>query len=135
MDGVESWSRTVTTEKCLAELIEHGVPCSAYRTVAEAMHDPQIAHRGALAEVEDGGGTFKVMNMPFRMSDARVAAGKRAPALGEHTRDLLGESRIFRGCRSQPSPASRVGLSINRLAGPAVSGLSRPSKQYPGVKR
>jgi len=92
MDGVESWSRTVTTEKCLADLCAHGVPCSAYRTVAEAMRDPQITHRGALAEVEDDGGTFEVMNMPFRMSGARVAAGKRAPALGEHTNAVLGES-------------------------------------------
>jgi CoA:oxalate CoA-transferase len=92
MDGVESWSRTVTTEKCLAELCEHGVPSSAYRTVAEAMGDPQLVHRGALAEVEDDGGTFKVMNLPFRMSGAKVEAGKRAPALGEHTRDVLGEA-------------------------------------------
>ena len=61
MDGVEAWSRTLTTEKCLAELNGHGVPCSAYRTVAEALNDPQIAHRGALSEVEDGGGTFKVL--------------------------------------------------------------------------
>ena len=51
MDGVEAWSRTLTTEKCLAELNDHGVPCSAYRTVAEALNDPQIAHRGALTEV------------------------------------------------------------------------------------
>jgi CoA:oxalate CoA-transferase len=94
MDGVESWSKTVTTEKCLAELGEHGVPCSAYRTVAEVMGDPQIAHRGALADVEDEGGTFKVTNLPFRMSGARVAAGKRAPALGEHTRAVLGESGL-----------------------------------------
>jgi CoA:oxalate CoA-transferase len=94
MDGVEEWSRTVTTEKCLAELCELGVPCSAYRTVAEAMADPQIAHRGALAEVEDDGGTFQVLNLPFRMSGAKVAAGKRAPALGEHTRSLLGESGL-----------------------------------------
>jgi CoA:oxalate CoA-transferase len=92
MDGVESWSRRVTTEKCLAELSEHGVPCSAYRTVAEAMDDPQLAHRGALAEVEDDGGTFKVMNLPFRMSGARVAAGRRAPALGEHARAVLAEA-------------------------------------------
>jgi CoA:oxalate CoA-transferase len=92
MDGVESWSRTVTTEKCLADLNAHGVPCSAYRTVAEVMRDPQIAHRGALSEVEDGGGTFKVTNQPFRMSGARVAAGKRSPALGEDTRAFLGES-------------------------------------------
>jgi crotonobetainyl-CoA:carnitine CoA-transferase CaiB-like acyl-CoA transferase len=92
MDGVEEWSRTVTTVDCLAELGARGVPCSAYRTVAEAMSDPQIAHRGALAEVEDGGGRFKVMNLPFRMSAAKVAAGKRAASLGEHTRALLGES-------------------------------------------
>jgi crotonobetainyl-CoA:carnitine CoA-transferase CaiB-like acyl-CoA transferase len=97
MDGVEAWSRTVTTEKCLAELGEYGVPCSAYRTVAEAMADPQIAHRGALTEVEDDAGTFQVLNQPFRMSGARVAAGKRAPALGEHTSTLLGESGLSAG--------------------------------------
>jgi crotonobetainyl-CoA:carnitine CoA-transferase CaiB-like acyl-CoA transferase len=94
MDGVEVWSRTVTTEKCLAELGEYGVPCSAYRTVAEAMADPQIAHRGALTEVEDDAGTFRVLNQPFRMSGASVAAGKRAPALGEHTSSFLGESGL-----------------------------------------
>src|ERR1700729_425311 len=94
MDGVEAWSRTVPTEKCLAELGEYGVPCSAYRTVAEAMADPQIAHRGALTEVEDDAGTFRVLNQPFRMSGASVAAGKRAPALGEHTSSLLGESGL-----------------------------------------
>ncbi len=72
----------------------HGVPCSAYRTVAEALRDPQIAHRGALAEVEDGGGTFKVLNLPFKMSGTRIAAGKRAATLGEHTLALLRESGL-----------------------------------------
>lgn len=94
MEGVEEWSRTVTTDKCLAELCEYGVPSSAYRTVAEAIADPQIAHRGALAEVEDDAGTFRVLNLPFRMSEASVVAGKRAPALGEHTGAVLGESGL-----------------------------------------
>jgi CoA:oxalate CoA-transferase len=94
MDGVETWSRNITTERCLAELNAHGVPCSAYRTVAEALRDPQIAHRGALAEVEDGGGTFKVVNLPFRMSGTKIAAGKRAAALGEHSVALLRESGL-----------------------------------------
>ncbi len=80
MEGVEAWSRAVTTQQCLAELNEHGVPSSAYRTVAEALSDPQIAHRGALAEVADGGGSFKVLNLPFRMSGARVSAAKRIAA-------------------------------------------------------
>jgi len=91
MNGVEAWSRTVTTERCLAALNGEGVPSSAYRTVAEALRDPQLAHRGALAEVEDGGGTFRVMNLPFRMSGAVVSAAKRMSTLGEHTRVYLKE--------------------------------------------
>ena len=51
MEGVETWSRTLTSQQCLAELNKAGVPSSAYRSVAEAMADPQIAHRGALTEV------------------------------------------------------------------------------------
>src|SRR3984885_11636263 len=85
MDGVETWSRTLATEKCLAGLNSAGVPSSAYRTVTEALNDPQIAHRGALSEVEDDGGTFKVLNLPFRMSGAAVSAGKRMATLGAHT--------------------------------------------------
>jgi crotonobetainyl-CoA:carnitine CoA-transferase CaiB-like acyl-CoA transferase len=94
MGGVETWSRALTTEKCVVELNDHGVPCSAYRTVAQALSDPQIAHRGALSEVEDGGGSFKVLNLPFRMSGACVAPGKRIATLGEHTRAYLKQAGL-----------------------------------------
>jgi crotonobetainyl-CoA:carnitine CoA-transferase CaiB-like acyl-CoA transferase len=94
IEGVEAWSRTVTTAQCLAALNTHGVPSSAYRTVAEALGDPQLAHRGALVEVEDGGGTFKVLNLPFRMSGAKVSAAKRMSTLGEHTRAYLKETGL-----------------------------------------
>jgi len=94
MNGVEAWSRTLTTGKCLAELNEHGVPSSAYRTVAEALSDPQIAHRGALSEVSDGGGTFRVLNLPFRMSGATVSVAKRMSTLGEHTVAFLKETGL-----------------------------------------
>ena len=94
MDGVETWSRSVTTVECLAALNASGVPCSAYRTVAEALSDPQLAHRGALSEVSDGGGTFKVLNLPFRMSGAEVSAAKRMATLGEHTVEYLRQSGL-----------------------------------------
>jgi crotonobetainyl-CoA:carnitine CoA-transferase CaiB-like acyl-CoA transferase len=106
MEGVETWSRTITTAQCLAELNAHGVPCSAYRTVAEALCDPQIAHRGALTEVEDGGGTFKVLNLPFKMSGTTIAAGKRAATLGEHSVALLRQSGL-----SEDQIADLVGKS------------------------
>lgn len=111
MNGVEAWSQSVTTERCLAALNGEGVPSSAYRTVNEALGDPQIAHRGALAEVQDGGGTFKVLNLPFRMSGAKVAAAKRMATLGEHTVAYLRETGLsddeiaaFTGKRRMAAP-------------------------------
>ncbi|MGA7809333.1 CaiB/BaiF CoA transferase family protein [Bradyrhizobium sp.] len=109
MDGVDAWSCTVTTAQCLAELNEAGVPCSAYRTVSEALSDPQIAHRRALSEVEDGGGTFRVLNLPFRMSEAKVAAGQRMATLGEHTRALLQEAGL-RGDGKPSAPKPEVAM-------------------------
>jgi crotonobetainyl-CoA:carnitine CoA-transferase CaiB-like acyl-CoA transferase len=94
MDGVEAWSRTVSTAQCLAALNTEGVPSSAYRTVAQALADPQIAHRAALSQVEDGGGTFRVLNLPFRMSDSDVSPAGRMSTLGEHTRSLLEEAGL-----------------------------------------
>jgi crotonobetainyl-CoA:carnitine CoA-transferase CaiB-like acyl-CoA transferase len=102
MEGVEAWSRTVTTRQCLAVLNMEGVPASAYRTVAQALTDPQLAHRSALSDVEDGGGTFKVLNQPFRMSGAKVAAGQRMARLGEHTRALCQEA----GLPEQPAASA-----------------------------
>jgi crotonobetainyl-CoA:carnitine CoA-transferase CaiB-like acyl-CoA transferase len=91
MEGVETWSRALTSQQCLAELNRAGVPCSAYRTVAEAMADPQSAHRGILADVSDDAGSFNVLNLPFRMSGAEVGPGPRVAAVGEHTQEVLQE--------------------------------------------
>ena len=111
MDGVEAWSRSVTTEKCLVALNSEGVPSSAYRTVAEALKDPQITHRGALAEVQDAGGTFNVVNLPFRMSGATVSAAKRMSTLGEHTLAFLRETGLsedeIAGFAGKPAMAAR----------------------------
>ncbi|MFC0241732.1 CaiB/BaiF CoA transferase family protein [Rhodopseudomonas telluris] len=92
MDIMETWSRTLTSQQCLAALDKHGVPCSAYRTVAEAMADPQTAHRGAFAEVQDGAGTFKVLNQPFRLSGGNPAPDPMVATLGQHTRAVLAQA-------------------------------------------
>lgn len=99
MDELEAWTRTLTTNELMAVLDRHGVPAGPYRTVREALADPQLEHRGSLQEVHDAAGVFKVLNPPFRMSASETKAGPRAPALGEHTREVLaavgyGESEI-----------------------------------------
>ncbi|WP_158668039.1 CaiB/BaiF CoA transferase family protein [Bradyrhizobium guangdongense] len=91
MDGVEVWSRELTTDACLVALGAAGVPASAYRTVSEALADPQLAHRQALSEVRDQGGSFRVLNLPFRMSGADTTPGQTMAMLGEHTDALRDE--------------------------------------------
>lgn len=91
MDGVEAWSRQLATDACLVALGAAGVPASAYRTVSEALADPQLAHRQALSEVRDEGGSFQVLNLPFRMSGADTTPAKTMAVLGEHTDALRDE--------------------------------------------
>jgi CoA:oxalate CoA-transferase len=92
MDELEAWSTTLPTAEVQAVFDRHGVPSSPYRTVAEAMADPQLAHRHSLAEVHDKGGTFLALNPPFRMTASRTAAGDHAAALGEHSAQVLAEA-------------------------------------------
>jgi CoA:oxalate CoA-transferase len=89
MDEFEIWSKGLSSAECLKALDRNSVPAAAYRTVREAMADPQLAHRSAFGEVRDAGGTFRALNPPFRMSGSQASVGPRVPALGEHTREVL----------------------------------------------
>jgi crotonobetainyl-CoA:carnitine CoA-transferase CaiB-like acyl-CoA transferase len=91
VDELELWSKERTTAEVQAIFDRHGVPSSPYRTVKEAMTDPQLAHRNAFAEITDAGGTFRALNPPFRLSAARTAAQPFVAALGEHTEAVLAE--------------------------------------------
>jgi crotonobetainyl-CoA:carnitine CoA-transferase CaiB-like acyl-CoA transferase len=90
VDELELWSKTLTTTEVQAIFDRHGVPSSPYRTVKEAMADPQLAHRHAFSEIADAGGSFLALNPPFRLAAAPVAAQPFAAALGEHTAEVLG---------------------------------------------
>ena len=92
MEELEQWSRRLTTDECQAALDRCAVPCSRYRTVEEAMADPQLAHRQAFAEVSDAGGVFRALNPPFRFSAASAVARPFVAALGEHGDEVLAEA-------------------------------------------
>jgi CoA:oxalate CoA-transferase len=91
MDELEEWSRTLTTAECQAAFDRYAVPCSPYRTVEDAMQDPQLTHRQAFVTVNDAGGTFRALNPPFRFSDARAAAQPFVAGLNEHADLVLQE--------------------------------------------
>ena len=89
LDIVERWTSQRTALECEQTLLAAGVSCSRYRTVAEAMSEPQIAERGLMAQLGQGDESFLVANPPFLMSEARVEARLTVPQLGQHTTEVL----------------------------------------------
>jgi len=89
IDELEVWSSRLSSAEVQAIFDRHQVPSSPYRTVREAMADPQLAHRQALAEVHDRGGSFRALNPPFRFSAMAAAAQPFVAALGEHSAAVL----------------------------------------------
>ena len=86
---MELWSTRLPTAEVQAIFDRHGVPSSPYRTVAEAMEDPQLAHRQALATVHDHGGTFRMLNPPFRMTGSETGTRPFVNRLGADSAAIL----------------------------------------------
>lgn len=62
------------------------------RTREQARDLPTVAHRGAIAEVDDrAGGTRPVPQSPYRLSGAETGIRGGAPFLGEHNQEVLRE--------------------------------------------
>ncbi|MGI4815146.1 MAG: CaiB/BaiF CoA transferase family protein [Janthinobacterium lividum] len=91
MSMVEAWTSQRSAKDCERILMAAGVPCSPYKSVSEAMADPQLRQRGGLSEVGEGDGKFLVANLPFRMSNSRTEARSHVPELGQHTSEVLKE--------------------------------------------
>jgi CoA:oxalate CoA-transferase len=94
VDEFERWSKTLTIKECVAALEKHGVPCSPYVTVTEALQDAQVAHRGSLCEIEDSAGKYLSPAPPFRFSGSKVQSGPRVAPLGADTEAILKEAGL-----------------------------------------
>ncbi|MCB1476346.1 MAG: CoA transferase [Rhodobiaceae bacterium] len=91
MEELQKWTIQRSGEECEKILLGAGVPASRYRTVEEAMSDPQLTHRGSFPEVEDAAGTFRVVNAPSVFSRSGYRVRSHVPRLGEHTETVLRE--------------------------------------------
>ena len=94
VDELEAWSRKLTVKEVVAAFEKHGVPCSPYHTVTDALKDPQVEHRGTLCTIEDSGGSYQSPAPPFRFSGSALQSGPKVAALGEHTKSVLAEAGL-----------------------------------------
>ncbi|MEM1315915.1 MAG: CoA transferase, partial [Pseudomonadota bacterium] len=89
MAEIEAWTRSRPAAEAEAHLMAAGVPCARYRTVAEAIDDPQTASRGLMSRVGDGARAFRAPNAPFLFSAAPLTVGSEVPEVGQHTAEIL----------------------------------------------
>jgi len=91
MDLIETWTVERSGQECEDTLLAAGVPCTRYRTVAEAMRDSQTVERGAFSPVRDPAGEYLVPNAPFQFPGIDIRAQPRVAALGEDNVEVLGQ--------------------------------------------
>jgi CoA:oxalate CoA-transferase len=82
-----------TTEEWLDIFTSHHIPAGPINTIDKLFTDPQVAARNMLIEVEQPGiGKIMLAGNPVKMSDIPKedeVSHDHAPALGEHTREIL----------------------------------------------
>jgi crotonobetainyl-CoA:carnitine CoA-transferase CaiB-like acyl-CoA transferase len=77
----------------LAALDAAGIPCGPINDYAEAFADPQVRARGMVVELEHPvQGRVRMPGPPVKMSLTPPTVSRRAPLLGEHTREVLREA-------------------------------------------
>jgi crotonobetainyl-CoA:carnitine CoA-transferase CaiB-like acyl-CoA transferase len=79
-------------DEWIAVLREGGVPCGPVNTVDRVLRDPQILHRGMVAETDRPhpvAGKYRVLGNPLQVGDEERY--EPAPLLGEHNDELFGD--------------------------------------------
>ncbi len=81
-----------TTDEWVELFDAAGVPCGPVRLTAELFDDPQVVADELLVELDHPiMGPVKMANSPLKMSGGETGSRLPSPALGQHTRELLGE--------------------------------------------
>ena len=80
-----------------------GIPCGPVNDYAQVFEDPQVRARGMVVDVDHPVlGPLKTLGSPIKMSETPPDATRRAPLLGEHTREVLLEG----GCTEEEIAAA-----------------------------
>jgi crotonobetainyl-CoA:carnitine CoA-transferase CaiB-like acyl-CoA transferase len=89
---LEAAFEQIPFDEIARRLDEADLVWARFQTPADVDADPQVAAAGAFVDVDDGkGGTYRSPAAPARFPGADAAVRPRAPAIGEHTREVLAE--------------------------------------------
>ena len=90
---IEAVTRGATRRHWLDLFDANEIPSGPINDYDSAMRDPQILARGMVGETDHPTlGRLRTLGSPLKMSATPTDATRRAPLLGEHTRDVLLES-------------------------------------------
>ena len=88
---VEAWTGKHTKFEAMEILAGAGVACGAVLDSGEVLTNDHLIKRGMVMELEHPQrGKFPMLGNPVRLSDSPTEV-RRAPTLGEHTAEILGE--------------------------------------------
>jgi CoA:oxalate CoA-transferase len=103
-----------TTAEWLGKFEAINMPCGPVNSIAQAAENPQLLHRNMFTDLPCPGtisGSLKVSNTPFKLSRTSPEIKKGAPALGQHTEEVL---------------ASLLGMSQTEIASLKDGGVLSP---------
>ena len=105
---LNEWAVTKTGAECEAILTEGNVPCSRYSTLREALEQPHLRHRGSYEVIDDGAGSLKVPNPPFKLRTSHAKARNRVPSLGADNAHVLESVLSYSGERIAALEAHKI---------------------------
>jgi formyl-CoA transferase/CoA:oxalate CoA-transferase len=95
---LESVFATRTVAEWMEALERADVLCAPINDYPALVRDPQVLATGMIVEQEHPrAGRFKTINTPVRFEKTPGRIRRPAPALGEHTREVLGEAGFNQG--------------------------------------
>jgi crotonobetainyl-CoA:carnitine CoA-transferase CaiB-like acyl-CoA transferase len=91
--GIEAITARAARAHWVVVFEANGIPCGPINDYAEAFAEPQARARGMVVPIEHPTlGRLHTPGSPLKMSETPPTVGRRAPLLGEHTREVLLEA-------------------------------------------
>ncbi|RYF81069.1 MAG: CoA transferase [Comamonadaceae bacterium] len=86
---VAEWMLAHEADVLVTWLEAEGVPCAKIARIDEVVHNPQLAHRGAIAQVPFGDTQVPMQGLTIHLSDTPLSIRRPLPRVGEHNAEVL----------------------------------------------